>query len=273
MFEKVLKWKLKPTLWVWVEDGSSDDTAFVIQKCINKYKSELNVDCVYMPRKEKGNLATLGLVYNHVFKVLDLRSKSFDFMGYIDVDTEVTEAFYYNINEVFKRYYFLGVVSGWNPDGIITSEALTGSSLNVRWEIVKRIEKFWDMALDSFLIIKSEQYGYKNKCISERWGHLKAPKRSGYISIKGAIWNGRAWAYVGSSWWSAFRLFLFRLVNRWNAFSFLRGYIWNRNWRCDDQDILDYYNRPFNVFTINKKLFQQFFRKLTRRSDNNGSST
>lgn len=265
MFKRVAKWILKPACWVWINDGSTDNSWHKIEDMIRIYKSELNVKCVHMPRKEKGNLATLGRVYNYVFKHLDLKNRDFDFMTILDVDTCVTDEFYYNINKMFKQNRTLGAISGWNPSGINTDETLTGSSLSVRWEIVKKIEKFWDVALDSFLIIKSEKYGYKNKCISDRWGYLKTPKARSHVNKKRAIWNGRVWAYTGASWRSVFISVLFRLVNRWNAFSFLRGYIWNRDWRCDDQDILDYYSRSFNVFDINKKIFQKFFRKRTKR--------
>jgi hypothetical protein len=265
MFEKVVKWKLKPECWVWINDGSTDYSGYKIESMMKKYKSELNVECVHMPRKEKGNLATLGCVYNYVFKTLDLKSRDFDFMTTLDVDTDVSKSFYYNINELFRLYKDLGAVSGWSPGGVSVEESLIGTSLSVRWSIVKKIEKFWDVALDSFLIIKSEKYGYKNKRTSSEWGKVKSPLASGHVSVKGAIWNGCAWAYVGASWWSIFKNFLFRLVNRWNAFNFLKGYIWNRDWRCDDQDVLDFYNRPFNIFSINKKLFQKLFRKRTKR--------
>ena len=110
----------------------------------------------------------------------------------------------------------------------------------VRSNIVKHINSYWDVSIDSFLNIKALKLGYDLRILDEM--QVDSPI-SHLRTKKGRFRAGRLAHYGGINP-------LYALSKALAGFDsqFLRGYwfeFFKGTWRCTDEDILDYYQKEF----------------------------
>ena len=235
----VSTFSLKPDLWVWIDDGSTNGSRKEIDRIIDKYHSVLSIT-VYSNTllKNKGDLSSLGMIYNYVFNSMNLREREYDFMSIIDVDTIMHSDFFKNVSILFDLSPNVGVISGHYSE---RQKIPVGNSKCVRWKIIQGIEKFWDPAPDTLLNIKAKAQGFDLLVYMDTPGFIGGPASSRNRTETGAEYAGRLWAYVGASRISAVVRVVYRIFKRRHALAFWRGYTKNRAWRCDDPDVIREY--------------------------------
>jgi glycosyltransferase involved in cell wall biosynthesis len=241
--KQVLKFSLLPSLWVWIDDGSTDSTALEIDRASKGYGSKIDIIRVSLPQKEIGSLATIGQAYNYAFDRLKLKEKEFDFMSIMDVDNIIHPEYYNRMEAYFKTFEKIGVMSGYNFEN---QNVPMGGSKCIRWNIIKKIDKFWDPAPDTFLNIKAKTMGYDVRVYKHpTFGFIKGPVSSRNLTWNGSYYAGALWAYVYGTKPGALQRVIYRIIKRRNGTAFWKGYRENKIWRCDDDDVRKYYRSKF----------------------------
>ena len=244
MVEMVFNFSLRPSLYIIIDDGSIDDTSQKIEECINTYGVTMPMLLVQRPKKNNGDLSTIGWAYNHAFESLNLLDMDFDFMTIIDVDNEIHSEYYEKADKILKNDNQIGIVSGYHL--LEPSRIPRGNAKCIRWKIIHYIKgKFWGPAPDMYLNIKALAAGYNWYIMKDEYGELKGKPGMRYTSNVGAHWAGRLWSYVGASYPSMLLRVVKRLLCRKYGIAFYKGYRNNKNWRCNDLDILTYYQNGY----------------------------
>ena len=123
----------------------------------------------------------------------------------------------------------------------------------VRSDVISYINKYWDISIDSFLNIKALNLGYKvsildNMLVESPISHMQ--------SKKGRFRAGRLAYYGGTDPLYA----IVKSISHSDT-EFLRGYwfeFFKGTWRCDDEDIREYYRKEFTRKAI------RILKKITR---------
>ena len=239
MFERVSKFTVKPMMWLWIVDGSTDGSEEEIERCAGFYRIPVNY--YILPPKEEGSLRTIGKAYNMAFDGLDIRHGEYDFMVIMDVDAKFPHDYTLICSITFSSDKTIGVISGI-PRGIKKLKMPTGNGKAVRWNIVQEIDKFWNAAPDTFLNIKAKSMGY-------RWHILDftidAPPPSRIDSYSGALHAGWLWYYVSGSWSGAIARMVYRMFKRRFGIAFIKGFLDGRRDKiqAEDVDVKEYYGR------------------------------
>jgi glycosyltransferase involved in cell wall biosynthesis len=247
LFEQVNNQVVKPELWIIIDDGSCDGTWEVIEYCVAKYWDVLNTKVFVLPPKQHGDLSRIGQAYNYAFSQGDLHNMEFDFMSILDVDCDISPYYYQAAMAIFDHdvMHKIGILTGVVPNtGQIKQPE--GNGKCIRWEIIQKIDKFWDPAPDTFLNIISKALGYRWDVIGPgNVGDLIGPKAKRNTTENGAIHAGWMASYVGRSKSSVYARVLYRMLKGRYGSAFLRGYHSNSGSDrrvCDDPDILKYYH-------------------------------
>ncbi|MFX1604942.1 MAG: glycosyltransferase, partial [Promethearchaeota archaeon] len=235
---------LEPTVIVFIDDGSTDGSVEVARSEAAKF--DLSFKVVSMPMKAEGNLDTLGRAWNKAQPLLEDLLSDIPYFATVDVDTRFPSNYFEYMVNYLDSHPSIGVVAGQVAgDARRTFPMFTGKV--VRSNVVRYIDKYWDISIDSFLNIKALKLGYELSILDDVEVH--AP-RSHLQSKKGRFRAGRLAYYGGTGPLYAISKALAKIDSE-----FLRGYwfeFFKGTWRCDDKDILKYYRSEFTRKSIQK---------------------
>jgi hypothetical protein len=251
-FHRVSAQSKKPKVWLWIDDGSTDGSGDVIRNCASLLP-DVDIWIESMPLKSKGNLDTIGRAFDRILPQLKdkVNRIGISYIGIMDVDTNPCPNYFARLLWLLERHPKIGAAAG-----ILLGEVgkrrvglPMGTGKLIRWSIVQKIDKYWDIAPDTLFNIKAMSFGYSVRTfpIPTRIDRLtKAFTKSG------AFRQGRLSYYVGRPFWAV----LFRSARRLLILQFgsemLRGYFYERRrgtWRFDDPDIARFYGKGGNPIT------------------------
>lgn len=235
---------LKPVLWFWIDDGSSNGSYNEIIKA----KTTIPIQVLQVePAKNMGELDTIGHAYSQAHSYI--KNLDFDYLGIADVDNKLEPDYF----EIMCRYM------DQNPDvGTLSAQALhdpikrkpdnpMGGGKIVRWSVIQSFDTYWDLAPDTFLNIKAQAIGLRSVALQDYY--IDAPPANIFTS-KGRFRFGRRMYYVRRH----ILLLLFQAVRFKlrgdHANEYLRGYWfeWAKgSWKCEDPDIREFYSAKAKV--------------------------
>ncbi|MGY5874059.1 MAG: glycosyltransferase family A protein [Candidatus Thorarchaeota archaeon] len=243
-FRKMAKQTKLPRVWLWIDDGSVDGTSDEILRVAEKYP-QIEVWLENMPPKHKGNLNTIGRAYTATMpKVIGkLDSLGIKYFTIQDVDTEPCPNYFARIIWLMDNDPNLGACSGTVIGEEKAREAgmpMGGLKL-VRWSIVRKIQKYWDLSPDTFLNIRTLREGFRLKI----WRIPVKQDTPAYgTTEKGMFYQGQLNYFIGRPFLGVLIRALRRVILRRYGTAMLRGYLFERakgTWRCDDPDVTSFY--------------------------------
>ena len=234
--QNVANQKLKPKTMVFLNDGSIDASEDIVQSVAKKH--DLKFIIISMPKKKKGNLDTLGRIWTKAQPTLKMLSEDAKYFATIDVDTRVTPSYFSDMIEYLEANPSIGVVAGQaHNEPKRTFPMFTGKVF--RSSIIKVIDEYWDISIDSFINVKALKMGYTLKILDVP---VNTPKTH-LLTAKGKYRAGRLAYYAGTS----FLYVLMKGILKFDA-QYLRGY-WSEKsrgtWKTTDPDIIEYYGNEF----------------------------
>jgi biofilm PGA synthesis N-glycosyltransferase PgaC len=237
--ENIANQTLRPTFWVWIDDGSSDQGLAIAEKETARYG--IKIITFKLPVKKRGNLDTIGRAWNkaHNYIVSNLKA---NYISIVDVDTEFPEHFFQDMILYMEENPDVGVASG-KIKGVEFSSMKVPMGLGkiVRWDVLLSFSKYWDLAPDSFLNIKALSLGYR---IVVRDVFVHSNPMTIYSPI-GRFRYGRRAYYVGRTLIMVLLEGIRFALHGEHGSQYLRGYWseWSRGkWRCDDPDVRYFYS-------------------------------
>lgn len=237
LIANIAEQSVKPGIIIFIDDGSNDDSAAVVQKEASKFN--LSYKIVSMPVKAKGNLDTLGRAWTEAQPTIKEALSDIPYFATVDVDTRFQTNYFEFMLNFLDNHPKIGVVAGQVAGAPRrTFPMFTGKV--VRSDVVRYINKYWDISIDSFLNIKALKLGYSLRILDNM---LVESPMSHMQSKKGRYRAGRLAYYGGTNPLYAITKALSQIDTE-----FLRGYwfeFYKGTWRCDDEDILNYYRSEF----------------------------
>ncbi|TFG26189.1 glycosyltransferase [Candidatus Thorarchaeota archaeon] len=228
--------KNKPKKMVFLNDGSTDASEDIVRREATRYGLDFIV--ISMPKKKKGNLDTLGRIWTKAQPILKELSDNVRYFATIDVDTRLSPLYFSNMLDYLEANPSIGVVAGQAlNEPKRTFPMFTGKVF--RSTIIKMIDKYWDISIDSFINVKALKMGYKLKILDVS---VDTPQTH-LQTLKGRYRSGRLAYYAGTS----LLYVLTKGVLKFDA-QYLRGYWSERSrgtWISTDVDIRAYYGTEF----------------------------
>lgn len=229
---------LKPKLWFWIDDGSTDNS----YKEILRAKTDIPIHIFQItPKKSKGELDTIGLAHSKAHPYI--KSLDFDYLGIVDADINLKPDYFEKMCGIMDRNPDIGTLAAQNKqDKKRNPNDPMGGGKVVRWKVVQSIESYWDLAPDTYLNIKANAIGLRSVALQNFFIDAKP---TAIFTPAGRFRFGRRMFYVGRP----FILVLYQawqfLVKKDNATEYLRGYWQERSkgsWRCPDTDVKYHYS-------------------------------
>lgn len=240
-----------PSLWIWIDDGSTDRTSAIIHR--EAEKVDIAIRILTLPPKTRGNMDTIGRAYNKT--LVPIRHEiDVDYFSIVDVDTILPIDYFERMIETMDKNPQLGACAAQNRGEPREGLPMGGGKV-VRWEIVRAIDRFWDLAPDSFLNIKTLSMGYEAKIIDEI--EINA-EPSTILTPKGRFRFGRRSFYVRKHPLLVLQMALAFALRGTYGSDYLRGYIqeWSRGtWTCHDPDVRYFYSFRHRLHSWLKRLF------------------
>ena len=256
LFQSITAQTLMPTLWVIVDDGSTDNTPNIIEETVKKYEWIKSI-------RLESNKRSLGLHHASIVKMgfdfaIEYCKKNgidYGYLGNVDGDLTLEQTFFENIIKEFENDYKLGVASGGTNhiigDKIIHAKLRedepSGGHMLIRRECFEDGGGIpLSYALDSVLKAKARLRGWKTKRFEENiateirdvgsaegyWkGFVHGGKASYYINLHPVHVIGRSIRYSFSR-------------PRYGGIAYLVGYISSvirRAKQIDDGEVKEYF--------------------------------
>jgi len=245
-FRKLTKQTKLPKIWLWIDDGSVDGSSEEILRVAKEYP-QFEVWLEKTPPKTKGNLNTIGRAYSAVMpRVVDkLDSLGIKYFTIQDVDTEPCPNYFARVIWFMEHDSTLGACSGTVIGEETAREAgmPMGGLKVVRWSIINKIKKYWDLSPDTFLNIRTLKDGYKLKI----WKiPVKQDTPAFGTTAKGMFYQGQINYFIGRPFLGVLIRALRRAILRRYGTAMLRGYLFEYakgTWRCDDPDVTSFYGQ------------------------------
>jgi hypothetical protein len=243
-FHRMELQSVKPLKWLWIDDGSADGTYEEILRVSNRHP-DIGVLIKRMPIKSKGNLNTIGRAYSRHMPefIQELCNQHVDYYTIQDVGTRPCPNYYARIMELMDDHPEVGACSGISvgEESARESGMPMGDCKVTRWNLIKRIKRYWDLSPDTYINIKILSFGYKLKI----WRvPVLQDSRSFAMTKKGMFYQGRLNYFVGRPFLGVLLRAIRRVILRRNGTSMLRGYFQEAlfgKWRCDDSEVLSFY--------------------------------
>lgn len=263
IFKEVLKQTIKPTRWLFIDDGSIDGTSEELELLSDKY-SNLPLFIVHLPKKKRGNLDTLGITLKKGIMCLKKEhpSENYDYYAKLDVDTRLPPNYYEKIHEYFQKDPRLLVASGTiisnGREEFNRRKFARGSGLVVRaWFL----DKYWslipDVTIDTWVSARARMLGFKSLQIPDL--KLIQTKPTTQLTSKGITRNGRLMYYFDYHFTVIlFKMFWLLFMRCQNGFLLLKGYLDARNkgWKIKD---------PLVRYYFQVKIFLDYMEQLFKR--------
>lgn len=249
IIKNISKQTLKPSLWVCIDDGSSDRSSETIIKEMSRTGIEMKL--FQSPVKSKGNMDTIGVAYNRVMPLL--HHLDFDYMSIIDVDNKFPDNYFEYMCNYLDNNPGLGAISGQvrgEPKRKRTQPM--GGGKVIRWSIVQSIEKYWCLAPDSFLNLMTREQGYEARSLDI----LIDAEPTSIFTRKGRFNYGRRMYYVGRPVPIILTQAIALKITRSHGGSFLQGYCqeWQKGtWNCDIPEVRRVYSDEFTFMNVFKR--------------------
>ena len=249
LFKRISEQTKKPKVWLWIDDGSTDESVNRIQMLADSIHG-VEIWIETMPSKRVGNLDTIGRAYHATLPRLRDRIDrvGIDYVSIVDVDNHPCPNYFARMIWLMDDNPEVGAASGLPTTEIGMRKAglPMGGGKMIRWKIMRDVTQYWDIAPDTLLNIKALSKGYKLKI----WKvPLKPDAPTAAFSSKGVFRQGRLSYYVGRPFWGVLMRSIRRLLLREHGAQMLRGYLFERQrgvWRFNDPDVLRFYNRGTN---------------------------
>lgn len=228
---------LKPKLWFWIDDGSTDGSYSAI---INA-KTTIPINIFRMPKKFKGELDTIGIAHSRILPLI--KDLDFDYLSIADVDNNFDSDYFEKMCGIMDQDPSIGTLSAQSrSDKKRNPTDPMGAGKIVRWSVIRSIDQYWDLAPDTYLNIKANAIGLRSVALQNTFIDA-APTQ--IFTTKGRFRFGRRMFYVGRPLilvlYQAWRF----LFTRDHATEYLRGYWQERSkgsWRCTDPDVEYHYS-------------------------------
>jgi glycosyltransferase involved in cell wall biosynthesis len=246
IFKQISKQTIKPSYWLIINDGSTDNTLKELQKYQSRYSNIPLIAIYSMPRKTRGNLDTLGVSIRTALKSVP---RKFDFYAKIDIDTVIPNNFFDKIFYEFNKDPMLMCASGAiyfnNIKEINRRKWARGSGLTIRGPFFDYYrDNIPGVTLETWIGTLAKINGYKTKEIR----HIKEIQLSPSTQLtkKGAFRRGRLAYYFGFNPLSIIlRTIITEFILRRDGKSLWKGYLIARR----------------NKWKINNELIRQFWFK------------
>lgn len=248
-FRRVSTQNKKPKVWLWIDDGSTDGSGDVIKECASLLP-DVEIWIETMPSKPKGNLDTIGRAYDRILPQLRDRVNQVgvSYIGVMDIDNDPCPNYFARLLWLLDRHPRIGAAAGI-PLGEVGKRHVglpMGAGKVVRWSIVRRIDRYWDLAPDTLFNIKALSFGYVVKTFPIP---MRLDRLTKGFTKNGAFRQGRLSYYVGRPFWGVLFRSLRRLLISQYGTEMLKGYFyeWRRGtWRFDDPDTTRFYGKGRN---------------------------
>ncbi|MHA1965664.1 MAG: glycosyltransferase [Candidatus Thorarchaeota archaeon] len=246
MIANVARQRVRPKIVVFLDDGSLDSSAEIAEKEASKLSLEFRI--ISMPMKNKGNLDTLGRVWTKAQPTLKELVKDVKYIALMDVDTTVNPSYFADMMDYLEDHPSIGVVAGQAKNEPKRTFPMFSGKV-FRSSILMKIDRYWDISIDSFINVKALKMGYKLATLDIL---VNTPKTHLHTA-KGRFRSGRLAYYTGTS----LNYVIGKGVLKRDA-QYLRGY-WSElnlgRWRSNDPDIRNYYGRAFKrrILSLAKK--------------------
>jgi len=251
LFKTIENQTHRPAIWVWIDDGSTDNSSSVIRK--EGAKSSIPIQIFNLPPKKKGSLDTLGRAYNFIHSDIK-ESINVDYMSIADVDCTFPIDYYKLVCDYLDEHPNVGACAG-QMKGEAKRDKPMGAGKLVRWSIFKQIDEFWDLAPDSFLNIITLSLGYDLVTIDDL--EIDA-EITNIFTKRGRFRYGRVNFYIGMNFFRVLQLSLMMTLKKDDGVEFLRGYFqeWGKNtWTTENKTIRYFYSLEFRLRNFLKRRF------------------
>lgn len=237
LVRNISKQKHRPIKIIFIDDGSIDGSGRIAQQAASAHGFDSIL--ISMPHKSKGNLDTLGRAWNKAQPVIKQEAENVDYFALADVDTRFPQYYFGHLITFLENNPQVGVVSGQIKGEKKRSFPMFTGKV-VRCGVMKAIDKYWDISVDSFINVKALKLGYQLKVLDNV---QVCASRSHLTAESGRIRAGRLAYYAGVKPIYAVLKGIAELDS-----NFLRGY-WSEfcrgTWQTTDEDILEYYQGEF----------------------------
>ena len=259
--EAVIDQVVLPTLWVIVDDGSTDETPEIIEDLEHQFNWIRSIKLPPHPRDITFHYSYVCKNgFDHAFDLCEVNGIQYDLIGLLDADTVLEKTYFKKLSLEFNKNTLLGIASGHItdiPDG------------EVCWADIKKDEpdrplprgsgRFWrkecffevggypiEPAPDSISNVKATLRKWEIR----QFGYIKAIQLRNTSSAEG-LWNG--YLINGSIAYYLNKHPLLVLLNSFSyftqkpyyiGFAYLCGYLWDwfkRSPKINDSEIRDYY--------------------------------
>jgi len=163
LFRAVSEQTVLPKLWVWLDDGSNDNSAHLIEEIAKEYPVPVRV--FQMPQKLKGNRDTIGRAYQRFMP--RLYHLNFDYMTILDVDSQPHSDFFETQCRLLESNPDAGISGGQVDKDPRRTAGVMGLGMFIRWDFVKRIKRWWDFSPDSMLNTLAVFAGYTRLLVND----------------------------------------------------------------------------------------------------------
>ncbi len=242
IYDVIMNQSLRPAKWIWINDGSTDNTGDVIRELAKN--SPIEFEIVDMPRKEKGDLDTVGFGMREVVKRLKDRNERFDYVLKVDVDTAFCGEYLKILVREMENDTTLGAVSGFiiGESKIRTEPVPVGSGRLMRGNLFLRFkpELMPDVVIDSYAVVKFRIWGYKSKSLPIP---IYQSRPTTQLTSKGIRRQGRLMYYHNYHPLLVFLSVIYRIMRRQNGGDLIKGYLEARRkkWKIKDPDVRWYF--------------------------------
>ncbi len=257
-FHRVSAQSKKPKIWLWIDDGSTDGSADIIRECASLIP-DVDIWIEPMPPKMKGNLDTIGRAYDRTLPRLRdrIEKTGISYVGIMDLDNDPCPNYNARLLSLMEKDPGLGAVAGI-PLGEVGKRRVglpMGGGKFVRWSIVRKIDKYWDIAPDTLFNIKAISFDYSVKTFQVP---MNIDRLTRAFSKTGVFRQGRLSYYVGRPFWAVLIRSIRRFILRQFGTQMLKGYFYERKrgtWRFNDSDVERFYGRGNNPVTALLEMF------------------
>lgn len=181
--ESVIGQTVPPTIWVIVDDGSTDSTSEVIKNLKLRFNWIKSIELPKHPRDITFHYSYVCKNgFNHAIQLCKTDAIQYDFIGLLDADTVIEAMYFEKLTAEFNRNFRLGIASGYIID-VLDDE--------FRWEDIKNDK------LDHPLPRGSGRF-WRRECFLETGGYIIEPSPDSISNVKAKLkgWEIKQFGHI-----------------------------------------------------------------------------